>query len=48
VIGYRIGGGTPEIARNIIAERLLGMPPDIRPDKDVPFSEVPFTAPARA
>ena len=48
VIGYRIGGGTEEIAKNIIAERLLGLPPDTRPDKDIPFSDVPFTAPARA
>ncbi len=37
----RIEGGSDEILRNIIAERVLGMPPDIRPDKDVPFSEVP-------
>jgi hypothetical protein len=25
--------------RNIIAERVLGLPGDIRPDKDIPFSE---------
>ena len=37
----RIEGGSDEILRNIISERVLGMPPDIRPDKSVPFSEVP-------
>lgn len=35
--GYRMGGGTEEIGKNIIAERVLGLPPDIRVDKDVPF-----------
>ena len=37
----RIEGGSDEILRNIIAERVLGMPADLRPDKNVPFSEVP-------
>ena len=39
--GLRIAGGTDEIMANIIAERVLGMPQDIRVDKGIPFSEVP-------
>src|SRR6201747_2927197 len=37
----RVEGGIDESLRNIIAERVLGLPGDIRVDKDVPFNKIP-------